>query len=173
MGAAPVSRGTFQQPLSINICKNRPGLRVPRQIDQVLPGSEEAQGEIMTTTVQPLPKVIQKPGCSAVLQNSPTSVWKALLEKATHLQTLVIGPETDTNVTLNIINGQKSLCLEADLHNTVDQIKKWIMLEGKFGDSGSIRLLYGNQELQGPKTLGQHRVTSPATLFIVHKCTGG
>ncbi|CAM4565427.1 unnamed protein product [Lepidochelys olivacea] len=127
----------------------------------------------MTTTLWVLPKVNQKSGCSAVLQNSPTSVWKALLEKATHLQTLDIGPETDTKVTLNIFSGQKSLCLEADLHNTVDQIKTWIMQERKFGGSGSISLLYGNQELQGPKTLGQHRVTSPATLVIVHKCTGG
>ncbi|XP_027688027.1 uncharacterized protein LOC114021917 [Chelonia mydas] len=124
----------------------------------------------MTTTLWVLPKVNQKPGCSAVLQNSPTSNWKALLEKATHL---IIGPETNTKVTLNIFSGQKSLCLEADLHNTVDQIKTWIMQERKFGGSGSISLLYGNQELQGPKTLGQHRVTSPATLVIVHKCTGG
>ncbi|CAM5119291.1 unnamed protein product [Eretmochelys imbricata] len=127
----------------------------------------------MTTTLWVLPKVNQKSGCSAVLQNSPTSVWKALLEKTTHLQTLVIGPETDTKVTLNIFSGQKSLCLEADLHNTVDQIKMWIMQERKFGGSGSISLLYRNQELQGPKTLGQHSVTSPATLVIVHKCTGG
>ncbi|KYO41688.1 hypothetical protein Y1Q_0006429 [Alligator mississippiensis] len=127
----------------------------------------------MASATQQLPEVWLKTGCTAVQQDSSPSIWKGPLSETTHLHPYVPHPDEDTQVILNIISGQKTLGLKADLRDTGDQIKKRIKTEGKFGALESITLLCGNQEVQGSKTLQEQGVQNLAQLFIVHKCMGG
>ncbi|CAM4565434.1 unnamed protein product [Lepidochelys olivacea] len=123
--------------------------------------------------VQSLPQFQQRNGCSRVQAALPTKGCNGSFQKVTHLHPFPIGPATDTRVSLTISNGPRTLQLEADLCETVDQIKERIMQERKFGGSGSISLLYGSRELQGSEILGRQNVKNQATLFIVYKCHGG
>ncbi|KAH1170955.1 hypothetical protein KIL84_006573 [Mauremys mutica] len=120
-----------------------------------------------------LPQIQQRNGCSPVQPAFPTKVYNGHSQETIHLHPFMIGPVTDTKVSLTISNGPKTLQLEVDLHDTVDQLKKRIMQERKFGGSESISLLYENRELKSSETLGQQNVKNQATLFIVHKCNGG
>ncbi|TFJ99592.1 zinc finger protein 773-like protein [Platysternon megacephalum] len=118
-------------------------------------------------------QIQQRNGCSPVQPASPTKVCDGPSQEAIHLHPFMIGPVTDTKVFLTISNGPKTLQLEPDLRDTVDQLKEQIVQERKFGGLGSFGLLYGSRELQGSEILGRQNVKNQATLFIVHKCNGG
>ncbi|KYO41687.1 hypothetical protein Y1Q_0006428 [Alligator mississippiensis] len=117
------------------------------------------------------PQAELKEGCKQVLKDCHPSVRNGPLKDTTHLHPILFGSESQ--VTLNIINGPRSLSIEASLRDTVDQIKQQIKQKGKFGVLGSIGLVFGSQELKGSGTLAELGVKHLAQLFIIHKCTGG
>lgn len=97
------------------------------------------------------------------------------LGKPSHRQPPATCPEppTETKVTLYLISGQRTLSLEADLQDTVNQIKQRIMQERKFGIVGSICLLFEDQALKGSETLAQQGVKNFSKLFIVREFLDG